>query len=175
MRLGGPIFRETKNFTEAIEIHRKLGFGAAFATYIEDKIERKEFVAAFSEADIVLAEFGSYCINILDTDQNLFFITAVKGAVWCNAGMLQAVILRCEAAMVMLQIGYIHPVDSGLKQRNIDNSALSVRVALSGKQCLQYLLISCHSCRDIRDRYAHPGQLITGAGNTAKSGLRLDQ
>lgn len=71
MRLGGPIFRETKNFTEAIEIHRKLGFGAAFATYIEDKIERKEFVAAFSEADIVLAEFGSYCINILDTDQKL--------------------------------------------------------------------------------------------------------
>ena len=68
MRLGGPIFREARSPAEAVEIHRKLGFGAAFATYIEDQTERKEFVAAFSEADIVLAEYGSYCINILDTD-----------------------------------------------------------------------------------------------------------
>ena len=68
MRLGGPIFRETKDPAEAVDLHRKLGFGAAFATYIEDETKRNEFVAAFSEADIVLAEYGSYCINILDTD-----------------------------------------------------------------------------------------------------------
>ncbi len=68
MRLGGPIFNETDDPGKAVEIHRKLGFGAAFATYIEDETRRKEFIAAFSEADIVLAEYGSYCINILDTD-----------------------------------------------------------------------------------------------------------
>jgi len=68
MRLGGPIFKKDVDAKTAVEIHRKLGFGAAFATYIEDEAKRKEFVAAFGEADIVLAEFGSYCINILDTD-----------------------------------------------------------------------------------------------------------
>ena len=68
MRLGGPIFKKAVDPKTAVDIHRKLGFGAAFATHIEDEAKRKEFVAAFEEADITLAEYGSYCINILDTD-----------------------------------------------------------------------------------------------------------
>jgi sugar phosphate isomerase/epimerase len=68
VRLGGPIFSKTDDPKTAVDIHRKLGFGAAYATYIEDETRRAEHVAAFGEADIVLAEYGSYCINILDTD-----------------------------------------------------------------------------------------------------------
>jgi sugar phosphate isomerase/epimerase len=68
MRLGGPTFSEATDPKELVEIHQKLGFGAAFAGYIEDPGRRAEHVAAFKEADIVLAEYGSYCINILDTD-----------------------------------------------------------------------------------------------------------
>jgi len=68
MRLGGPIFKKDVDPKTAVDIHRKLGFGAAFAGWIEDEAKRKEFVAAFEEADITLAEYGSYCINILDTD-----------------------------------------------------------------------------------------------------------
>lgn len=68
MRLGGPTFKKTDSPATAVDIHRKLGFGAAFANYIEDAAKRAEFVAAFREADIILAEYGSYCINILDTD-----------------------------------------------------------------------------------------------------------
>ena len=60
MRLGGPIFQKTDDPAKAVEVHRKLGFGAAFATYIEDDARRSEFVKAFAEADIVLAEYGSY-------------------------------------------------------------------------------------------------------------------
>lgn len=68
MRLGGPIFRECKSLEEEISFHKKLGFGAAYCKYIEDKNEREEYRLAFSEADIVLAEFGAYGINILDTE-----------------------------------------------------------------------------------------------------------
>ncbi|MBT3275257.1 MAG: TIM barrel protein [Spirochaetales bacterium] len=68
MRLGGPIFQETKSIRELVTLHKQLGFGAAFTTWIEDKGAREEFVTAFREADIWLAELGAYCINILDTD-----------------------------------------------------------------------------------------------------------
>lgn len=68
MRLGGPTFSTATDPKELVEIHQKLGFGAAFATFIEDPGRRAEHVAAFREADIVLAEYGSYCVNILDTD-----------------------------------------------------------------------------------------------------------
>jgi sugar phosphate isomerase/epimerase len=71
MRLGGPIFKKAADPKTAVDIHRKLGFGAAFATFIEDDGKRKEFVAAFKEADITLAEYGAYCINILDTDPSV--------------------------------------------------------------------------------------------------------
>jgi sugar phosphate isomerase/epimerase len=69
MRLGGPVFKKTNNVQELIAEHRRLGFGAAYCTnYIAGKTEREEYKAAFHEADIVLAEYGAYCINILDTN-----------------------------------------------------------------------------------------------------------
>jgi sugar phosphate isomerase/epimerase len=68
MRLGGPIFRKGLSIEEEVAVHRRLGFGAAFCRYIEDRGERAAYRQAFAEADIVLAEFGAYCINILDTD-----------------------------------------------------------------------------------------------------------
>ena len=71
MRLGGPIFSQVDSAEEAVTLHRKLGFGAAYCKYIEDPIKREEHIKAFAEADIVLAELGAYCINILDTDKVL--------------------------------------------------------------------------------------------------------
>jgi sugar phosphate isomerase/epimerase len=71
MRLGGPIFRKVDCFEEEVALHKKLGFGAAYCKYIEDHRQREEYKQAFAEADIVLAEFGAYCINILDTDTAL--------------------------------------------------------------------------------------------------------
>jgi sugar phosphate isomerase/epimerase len=71
MRLGGPIFRKVNSFEEEVALHKKLGFGAAYCKYIEDPFQKEEYKQAFAEADIVLAEFGAYCINILDTDQIL--------------------------------------------------------------------------------------------------------
>jgi len=69
MRLGGPIFRESISIEEEIALHRKLGFGAAYCEYIEDQPKRRAYQQAYAEADIVLAEYGAYCINILDTDR----------------------------------------------------------------------------------------------------------
>ena len=71
MRLGGPIFQKVNSVEEEVALHRKLGFGAAYCKYIADPVQRKEYRQAFAEADIVLAEFGAYCINILDTDKAL--------------------------------------------------------------------------------------------------------
>lgn len=71
MRLGGPIFKKVSSVEEDVSIHQKLGFGAAYCRYIEDPIKRKEYKQAFSEANIVLAEYGAYCLNILDTDITL--------------------------------------------------------------------------------------------------------
>lgn len=68
MRIGGPIFRKVEDLGEEVELHRKLGFGAAFCRYVQDPAKRSEYKQAFAEADIVLAEFGAYGINILDTD-----------------------------------------------------------------------------------------------------------
>lgn len=68
MRLGGPIFRRVDGFEEEVALHRKLGFGAAFCKFVEDPGKRKEYKQAYAEADIVLAEYGAYCINILDTN-----------------------------------------------------------------------------------------------------------
>ena len=71
MRLGGPIFKKVERFEEEVALHRKLGFGAAYCKYIEDSAKRAEYKQAFAEADIVLAEFGAYGINILETDAAL--------------------------------------------------------------------------------------------------------
>ncbi len=71
MRLGGPIFQTADSPAEAVALHRKLGFGAAYCPYVRDAGARREYIQAFADADIVLAEFGAYCINILDTDPTL--------------------------------------------------------------------------------------------------------
>lgn len=71
MRLGGPIFKKVGSFEEEVALHKKLGFGAAFCKFIEDPKKRKEYKKTYEEADIVLAEFGAYNINILDTDTTL--------------------------------------------------------------------------------------------------------
>jgi sugar phosphate isomerase/epimerase len=71
MRLGGPIFRKVNRIEKEIALHRKLGFGAAYCKYIEDPYQKQEYKMAYAEANIVLAEFGAYCLNILDTDQAL--------------------------------------------------------------------------------------------------------
>ena len=68
MRLGGPIFKKDLSIKELVKWHQQLGFGAAYTNWIEDRVECEEYIAAFKEADIVLAEYGAYCINILDTD-----------------------------------------------------------------------------------------------------------
>lgn len=73
MRIGGPIFKkDIKTFEELIKSHKDCGFGAMYQQeFIADSIKREEFKAAIREADIVLAEAGAYCINILDTDRNI--------------------------------------------------------------------------------------------------------
>jgi len=71
MRLGGPIFKKCNSFEEEVVLHRKLGFGAAYCKYIEDPLTRREFKQAYADADILLAEFGAYRLNILDTDKTL--------------------------------------------------------------------------------------------------------
>ncbi len=71
MRLGGPIFQKVSSFEEEVALHKKLGFGAAYCKYIENPSQRAAYKQAYAEADIVLAEFGAYCINILDTDKTV--------------------------------------------------------------------------------------------------------
>lgn len=68
MRLGGPIFEEAKDIQKLVQLHQRLGYSAAYCSYIEDPVERSEYKHAFKEADIVLAEFGSYCISISEPD-----------------------------------------------------------------------------------------------------------
>ena len=71
IRLGGPVYAESNDPEELIRRHRELGFSAAFCPAVDDPTRREEMVAAFREADIVLAEVGAYCINILDTDETI--------------------------------------------------------------------------------------------------------
>ena len=71
MRLGGPIFKKDISFEEEVALHRKLGFGAAYCKYVEDPSQRKDYKQAYADADIMLAEFGAYRLNILDTDNTL--------------------------------------------------------------------------------------------------------
>src|SRR3954471_1296565 len=71
VRLGGPIFRKVNTFEEEVALHRKLGFGAAFCKYIQEPSKQAEYRQAYAEANIVLAEYGPYGINILDTNPTL--------------------------------------------------------------------------------------------------------
>ncbi len=71
MRLGGPIFKSFSSVEEEIALHKALGYGAAYCRFIEDKSLRNDYRNAFTQNNIVLAEYGAYCINILDTDKSL--------------------------------------------------------------------------------------------------------
>lgn len=70
MRLGGPIFTEANNPEQLVAIHRKLGYSAAYCRYIAKKetSEQKEYIEAFKEADIILAEYDAFYLNISDPD-----------------------------------------------------------------------------------------------------------
>jgi sugar phosphate isomerase/epimerase len=51
-----------------VDYHKRFGFSAAYAPLIEDSGKLAELRAAFSEANILFAEYGAYGINLLDTD-----------------------------------------------------------------------------------------------------------
>lgn len=69
MRLGGPVFTDEQDPERLVALHQKLGFSAAYCRYIKDASARNEYIHAFKEADIVLAEYGAFCLNISDPDQ----------------------------------------------------------------------------------------------------------
>lgn len=71
MRLGGPVFGSANDPKSLVDYHRRFGFSAAYAPRIDDPVELAEVRAAFSEADILLAEYGAYGINLLETDPAL--------------------------------------------------------------------------------------------------------
>lgn len=67
MRLGGPIFNNhEKDPAKLVKIHQELGYSAAYCKFIEDRSERDEYIQAFKESDIILAELGAFCLNISD-------------------------------------------------------------------------------------------------------------
>lgn len=69
MRLGGPIFhRKERDADKLVKLHQRLGYSAAYCQYFEDPSEREEYKQAFREADIALAEYGAFCLNISDPD-----------------------------------------------------------------------------------------------------------
>ena len=71
MRLGGPVFSTANDPKSLVEYHQKNSFSAAYMGRIDDRIKREELCAAYAEANIMLAEFGAYGINILETDNAL--------------------------------------------------------------------------------------------------------
>lgn len=70
MRLGGPIFSNEKDAGKLVQLHQELGYSAAYCQFVEDFSAREEYKHAFKEADIVLAEYGAYCLNISDPNQS---------------------------------------------------------------------------------------------------------
>jgi sugar phosphate isomerase/epimerase len=69
MRLGGPVLEEVGGPRAFVEYHQRHGFSAAYLPRIHDESALAETVQAVAEAGIVLAEFGAYGINVLDTDR----------------------------------------------------------------------------------------------------------
>jgi sugar phosphate isomerase/epimerase len=69
VRLGGPVFVETKDPEEQALAHRKLGYRAAFCPAVElnDRERIGDVSRAFAKHDVVLAEVGRWC-NLLDAD-----------------------------------------------------------------------------------------------------------
>jgi sugar phosphate isomerase/epimerase len=71
MRLGGPAFDVPEEPQALVDYHKANGFSAAYMKRIDDKTKRDEIVAAYTDANIMLAEYGGYNINILETDDAL--------------------------------------------------------------------------------------------------------
>lgn len=71
MRLGGPAFDVPEEPQALVDFHRENGFSAAYMKRIDDKTKRDEIAAAYTEANIIMAEYGAYGINILETDSTL--------------------------------------------------------------------------------------------------------
>ncbi len=71
MRLGGPAFDIPEDPQALVAYHQQNGFSAAYMKRIDDKSRRDEIASAYAEANIMLAEYGAYGINILETDDAL--------------------------------------------------------------------------------------------------------
>ena len=69
VRLGGPIFLDSKDPEEMALAHRKLGYRAAYCPAIDlnDRQGIGDVSRAFAKHDVVLAEVGRWC-NLLDAD-----------------------------------------------------------------------------------------------------------
>ena len=81
MRLGGPVFVDSKDPEVLAEAHRELGYRAAYAPNLElsDTDRIKATVRAYAARDVVIAEVGAW-VNMLDSDPekrraNLRFVT----------------------------------------------------------------------------------------------------
>jgi sugar phosphate isomerase/epimerase len=70
LRLGGVCFAP-KDPQSLVDYHLKNGFSAAFDPDVEDRVQMKEVVAAFREADIVIAETTAFGINMADPNDEL--------------------------------------------------------------------------------------------------------
>jgi sugar phosphate isomerase/epimerase len=70
LRLGGVCFAE-RDPRSLVDYHLKNGFSAAFDPNIEDPVHMQEIVAAFQEADIVIAETTAFGINVADPNDEL--------------------------------------------------------------------------------------------------------
>lgn len=69
LRLGGPVFTKSDDPAELVRLHHEMGFSAAFLPPTRDAARRHDTIAAFAQANIVIAEVGAYGLNILDTDE----------------------------------------------------------------------------------------------------------
>jgi sugar phosphate isomerase/epimerase len=71
LRLGGVCFAG-KDPRSLVDYHVKQGFSAAYDPEIEDRVQMEEVVAAFREADIVIAETPAFGINLADPNPKLW-------------------------------------------------------------------------------------------------------
>lgn len=70
MRLGAPVFVQTKDWAALAREHRRLGYGAAYCPEglsLDDLSEVRAARQAFAQEGVVLAEVGAWC-NVLDPD-----------------------------------------------------------------------------------------------------------
>ena len=87
--------------------------------------------------------------------------------------MLEAEARRRLAAIAVLQVGHVHPVGHGVKQRNFD---LATKPALGATdQRLKDGLVGRHTGGDIAYRNTDPRRAVLGAVDCRKPGLGLNE